>query len=79
MQQQGNTSASHDATAKCADRPQRIEGDPEGYEPIFYDGDAHDPCSACALRHKSACIAAPCNFFSRPERKTICYRKEEAK
>lgn len=79
MQQQDNTRTGGNATAKCSEKPQRIEGDPEGYEPVFYDGDAHNPCYKCDLHHKSSCIAAPCYARLRPERKTICYRKEAAK
>lgn len=79
MQQQDTTRTGGNATAKCSEKPQRIEGDPVGFEPFFYADNSHTPCAVCELRGLTGCIAAPCNFSFRPERKTICYRKEAAK
>ena len=56
------------------EKAQRIEGDPEGYEPEFWSG--KDVCHTCALRTLPGCFKAPCYWFKRPEKRKIHYVKE---
>ena len=59
------------------DTPERIPGDPEGYDPVF-DTPESGVCRSCALRAESgACKipAAPCLGLARPDGRGIHYVK----
>ena len=56
------------------EKAQRIEGDPEGYEPEFWSG--KDVCDTWALRRRAECGRAPCFCIKRPEKRTIHYVKK---
>ena len=54
-------------------KPRRVDGDPEGYEPVF--GKPKELCRRCALLGKHECVTAPCYRFKRPEGEPIFYRE----
>ena len=60
-----------------AEKPMRIDGDPEGFEPVF-DNPSGDCCRACALHGTKACPHAPCTAWERPEARGIRYVKRTA-
>ena len=59
-----------------AEKPARVEGDPEGYEPVF-DGES-DGCDVCALQATELCVPGrPCLPWNRPERLGVHYVRAE--
>ena len=61
----------------CAStRPQRIPGDPEGYEAVFVDGDT---CHGCCFEGRGSCpVKFPCEKYRRPEGIGIIYRSTKS-
>jgi hypothetical protein len=58
-------------------KPVRIEGDPEGYEPVF-DGDEYG-CPFCDIRGTKTCNSdGVCLSILRPEKRGVHYVKKES-
>jgi hypothetical protein len=57
-----------------SDKPKRIEGDPEGYEPVFI-GEDEPSCTLCALNGRVGCENAPCLDYRRPGGRGVYYVK----
>ena len=56
-----------------AEKPARVEGDPEGYEAVF-----GGECSECGARLDGACRpGVPCTPWRRPEGRGVHYVKEK--
>lgn len=59
------------------EKPVRIEGDPEGYDPVFhYDNEWY--CPLCAIRGTKNCSDGVCLPRSRPEKRGVHYVKKES-